>query len=183
MGGGGWGVGGGGGALGIEKDGDVADADGRPPHSFEAIVEGGLRAHIAEAIWLRKPAGIATTGNVSYTHRDSQGEDHVIEFSRPVDVPMLVTVTVTALYAEEDLPEDAAALIRDAVVETGEALGIGVDVIGQRLVGDIFAAVPGLAGMTVTVDRVAGGGLAPTEPIASDERARFTTANVTVAGL
>lgn len=165
---------------------DAVDGEGRPPHSVECVVQGGTAAAVALAIWNAKPAGIETQGNTSQSITDTQGFAHTIEFSRVTNVTMHVRVNVTALYAEEDLPDDAADLIRAAVVTAGEALAPGVDVIAQRFVGPIFAAVPGILSMDVTVERDVAADPPPadaTEAIAARERPRFATARVVVLGV
>ena len=43
----------------------AAISGGRPPKSFEAVVEGGSDQAVAQEIWLTKPAGIETYGNVN----------------------------------------------------------------------------------------------------------------------
>lgn len=166
----------------IENDTDSVDADGRPPHSFEAIVEGGDPVEIAETIFNTKAAGIQTTGNTSEDVTDSQGIVHTIAFSRPVDIAIYVDVTVDATYGEETIPADAEDLIKQAVVDYGEALAGGKDVLAQRFLGPIFDAVEGLKELTVEV------GTSPSPSgsevaIAANERARFHVGRVTVTGL
>jgi len=163
--------------------GDAADSEGRPGHSVEAVVEGGLARDIAQALLEAVAAGIATFGNQSETVYDSEGIPRVQMFSRISRIRTVVEVTVTALHAEEDLPDDAADLVIAAVVDYGDALADGKDVVGQRFIGGIFAAVPGIEAMAVLVDRFGGGGLAPTEAIGPRERAVFDAADVTVVGL
>src|SRR5260221_13941560 len=55
---------------------------GRPPKSFEAVVQGGSDDDIANQIWLTKPAGIETFGNVNNGNgvpiTDSQGGKQII---------------------------------------------------------------------------------------------------------
>jgi uncharacterized phage protein gp47/JayE len=73
----------------IENDGDVSDSDGRPPHSFEAIVLGGEDQDILDKILEVKAAGIQTaaTGDNQVTGlaTDIQGINHTINFSRPTE--------------------------------------------------------------------------------------------------
>ena len=49
----------------IENRTDAVDIDGRPAHSFEAVVSGGIDQDIANMLWLVKPAGIETHGGVT----------------------------------------------------------------------------------------------------------------------
>ena len=45
-------------ATGYQNDTDETDADGRPPHSIEIVVQGGSDAAVANVIWKNKAAGI-----------------------------------------------------------------------------------------------------------------------------
>jgi uncharacterized phage protein gp47/JayE len=120
---------------------------GRPPKSFEAVVEGGANQVIGNQIWLSKPAGIATFGNQTVNVTDSQGGNQVIFFSRPTPVYLWVNMTLT-LYSEETFPPNGIELVREAILAYGESLGIGVDVLLQRVQCQIFT-VPGVASASV----------------------------------
>lgn len=116
---------------------------GRFPKSFEAVVQGGTDADVANKIWTTKPAGIQTFGNTAFTITDSQGEFQVINFSRPTPIYIWVTVALT-LYAEEVFPPNGQDLVAAAINTYGSNLGIGVDVLLQRVLAQIFN-VPGIA--------------------------------------
>ena len=120
---------------------------GRPPKSFEAVVEGGTDQAVAEQIWLSKPAGIETFGNVNngagITIIDSQGDPQVIFFSRPSQIFIWVTVALT-LYTEETFPANGIQLVAANINNYGNGLGVGIDVLFQRVLAQIFA-VPGIA--------------------------------------
>jgi uncharacterized phage protein gp47/JayE len=120
---------------------------GRPPKSFEAVVEGGSDQAVAEQIWLTKPAGIETFGNVNsgngITIIDSQGNSQVIFFSRPTEIFIWVQVALT-LYSEETFPSDGTQQVALAILNYGNSLGVGIDVLFQRVLAQIFT-VPGIA--------------------------------------
>ena len=86
-----------------ENDQDTTDADGRPPHSIEAVVNGGEVDEIGLVIWQKKSAGIDTYGSQSVSINDSQGFPHTIHFNRPLVVPIYLNISVTE-YPEEALP-------------------------------------------------------------------------------
>lgn len=132
-----------------ENDQDTADADGRPPHSIEAVVDGGESAEIGLVIWQKKSAGIDTYGSQSVSINDSQGFPHTINFNRPLVVDVWLDITVTE-YTEEVLPPNAQTMIADAVLEYGSKLSIGNDVILQRFMGEIYRNVPGIGYITIT---------------------------------
>ena len=96
---------------------------GRLAKSFEAVVEGGSDADVANKIWLTKPAGIETFGNTSFTITDSQGELQVINFSRPTPIYIWVTVALT-LYSEETFPPNGQDLVAASINTYGNNLGI-----------------------------------------------------------
>ena len=132
-----------------ENDQDTTDADGRPPHSIEAVVDGGESAEIGLVIWQKKSAGIDTYGSQSVSINDSQGFPHTINYNRPLVVDVWLDITVTE-YTEEVLPPNAPTMIADAVLEYGSKLSIGNDVILQRFMGEIYRNVPGIGYITIT---------------------------------
>jgi uncharacterized phage protein gp47/JayE len=129
--------------IGGASQADYVVKGGRPPKSFEAVVQGGTDADVAMMIWLSKPAGIATFGNTNFTITDSMGNPQVIFFSRPTPIYIWVDVVLT-LYSEETFPTTGLSLVAAAILAYGNALGIGVDVLLQRVLCQIFA-VPGVA--------------------------------------
>ena len=90
-------------AFVFENDGDVVDGDGRPPHSFEAVVatvSPALDQAVIDKIWEVKAAGIQTFGNITGTAEDSKGLFHSISYSHadPIDIWMHVEIKVAALF-------------------------------------------------------------------------------------
>lgn len=132
-----------------ENDSDTTDEDGRPPHSIEAVVNGGEVDEIGLTIWQKKAAGIDTYGSQSVSVNDSQGFPHTINFNRPLVVPIYLNITVTE-YHEEALPPNAQAMITEAVLNYGNSLTVGNDVILQRFMGAIYQNVAGIGYITVT---------------------------------
>lgn len=132
-----------------ENDQDTTDADGRPPHSIEAVVNGGENDEIGLVIWQKKSAGIDTYGSQSVSINDSQGFPHTINFNRPLVVNVWLDIAVTE-YPEESLPPNAQTMIVDAVINYGNTLTVGNDVILQRFMGAIYQNVPGIGYITVT---------------------------------
>jgi len=162
----------------FENDTDVVDGSGRPPHSFEAVVEGGANQDIGDAIWQVKAAGIATDGDINVNVLDSMGLTHVVSFSRPNDVDIYVDVEITV---DSDLfPDDGEEAIKEAIANFAQtAFGIGDDVIYFEL----FCPIAEVAGvLTVdlnisTIDPPVG---TANIAIADDEKSLFDTDNITV---
>ena len=129
---------------------DVTDSYGRPPHSFEAVVSGGAAAAVALMIWQTMPSGINTYGNTSATVTDSNGGTHLINFSRPVNVYVWLTVSLL-FYSKESYPVSGDAAVAAAIVSwAASEFQSGVDVILQRVLSPIYT-VPGISQATLTI--------------------------------
>ena len=129
----------------LENDTDATDANGLPPHSFQVIAEGGDDDAIAQVIWLKKPAGILSFGNVTVTINDSQGLPHDISFTRPTNVDIYVEVD---LLTGDGYPPNGDDLIKQAIVDyvegrliSGRGFTLAEDVIYTRLYTPINTAV------------------------------------------
>lgn len=127
----------------------VIISNGRPPKSFEAVVQGQTDEIIAETIWLSKPAGIQTFGTTAEPITDSQGGTQIIFFSRPTEVFIWVNATLT-LYSEEEFPSNGLEQVQAVIYEYINNLGIGVDVLLQRVQAAIFA-IPGIDSSVMTL--------------------------------
>jgi len=139
----------------FENRTDVTDGGGRPPHSFEAVVQGGTNQDIGDKIWEVKPAGIATHGNVSVNVTDTEGDTQVMKFSRPTSRYAWVDVTIT-LNPEEDFPVDGLTLIRQKIYDFGIAnYDVGDDFILQKLYTPVFE-VQGIATATIQISTTPG---------------------------
>lgn len=111
------------------NDSNEPDANGIPGHCIEAVVEGGNSYEIAYSINLRKDDGVSTNGTESETVIDTMGQSHVIQFSRPVSVPIFVSIAVQRLPGYK-----GADSIKKAIMGYIEALGIGDDVYSSALI-------------------------------------------------
>jgi uncharacterized phage protein gp47/JayE len=156
----------------FENDSDTTDTVGRPPHSIHVVAEGGLDTDIAQAIFTYKAAGIDTYGAVTVEVLDSEGTSHTIHFDRPTPVYVWIKAVLTLLPAtEEAFPPDGFAQIENNLLAAGNALGVGADVIWQRLLKAVHA-VPGVAEAALTLATSAGPGGPP---------GAYTEANITIA--
>lgn len=156
----------------FENDTDAVDGDGRPPHSIHVVAEGGLDTDIARAIFNYKAAGIDTFGAVVVEVADSEGTEHTIRFDRPTPVYVWIKAVLTLLPpSEEAFPPDGFTQIENNLLAAGNALGVGSDVIWQRLLKAVHA-VPGVAEAALTLATSAG----PAGPPGA-----YTEANITVA--
>lgn len=133
----------------FENNTDNVDTVGRPPHSIHVVAQGGLTSEIAEIIFNYKAAGIDTHGAVLSNVVDSENVSHPIRFDRPTVRYIWVNVIVTLLPdSEEAFPSDGLSQIAANILATGQALGVGQDVIWQRLLRAVHA-VRGVAEASV----------------------------------
>ena len=132
----------------IENETFSVDADGRPPKSFELIVEGGDEQVIGQTLWDHKPAGIETFGAITRTVFDSVGDSHTVNFSRPDIVYIHVQVDYTK-NVEETFPNGGENSIKQQIADFGNSLNIGTDVIVQKFFGPVFTNVQGISTLVI----------------------------------
>ncbi len=108
---------------------DHTNVDGVPPHSVEAMVEGGADQDIIDRLFDNVAGGIGYYGSgpgaVTGTHTDSQGNVHTISFTRPELVPIYINITVHV--DAESFPENGVDLIKLAISSWGELQPSGRD--------------------------------------------------------
>lgn len=132
-------------ALVLENPENTTDANGLPPHSIYAVVNGGDAQAIADAIWLKKTAGATLVGDQAVVVTDSLGNPHQIKFGRPGAVDIFVSISVKP---KPGWPTDGAERIKNAIVAwaiTGQQ--IGEEVIRTR----IFEPINSVPGHSVSV--------------------------------
>ncbi len=80
----------------------LEDADGRPPSSMEAVIEGGTGEQIAELFVRNWPGGIESVGEESATIIDNENIPRTYFYNRPQDVGLFVKITIetTASWIE-----------------------------------------------------------------------------------
>lgn len=112
--------------AGRHNDTGETSAEGIPAHSIALVVSGGDAADIASVIANKKSMGVPTYGSTQVDFIDSLGDLHLIKFSRPIDVPVTVEMTLEAtetwlISNEDDVRERLGAYIN------GLAIGQSVD--------------------------------------------------------
>ena len=127
------------------------DREGRPPHSVEAVVDGGSNSDIAEQILATVSAGITTYGSVVV---DVPGEDDdMIEvcFNRPTYIYCWFKVTLTISKASA-VPANYAELVETAIVDAMSQVENGEDVVPQQqFLPAIYEQVPGISYIDVAI--------------------------------
>ena len=119
----------------IENTTDQFDKDGIPPHSFKTLITGGNDADIARVIWQKKPAGIATFGEIGVSTQDSTNKTHIINFSRPIKRFIHAKITITKT---KDFIEGSQHEIKNKLIAQINKLGVNSNVILKSLFLSIF---------------------------------------------
>ncbi|HEL9837076.1 baseplate J/gp47 family protein [Klebsiella pneumoniae] len=114
----------------FENDTEVTDVNGLPAHSISAVVEGGDATVIANTIRSVKGQGVSTFGMTAVVITDRYGNPYTIRFSRPVDVPVFVSITLRALTG---YTSDVGDEMKAAVASYINSLAIGDSVLLSRV--------------------------------------------------
>lgn len=162
---------------------DVANSDGMPAHSVEAMVQGGEDQDIFDCLLRSVDAGMRTHGTSVGAATDEAGVAHVVKFSRPIEVPIYVAISIVVNASE--YPDDGADQIAAVVTAYGDAQAAGKNVTAWGIASKLDE-VEGV--LDVTYVRISA---APTTapvasttiPISLRELAVFDTSRVTVAVL
>lgn len=163
--------------VGLENTGSTPNTDGVPGHSLNLIVDGGEEQAIAQAIFLRKPAGTGLMGQQSRTVVDGQGVNRLIRFDRPamVDCKAFVQLRRDAEFTAIDV-----AAIKTQLSQLD--FRIGQDVQLSRLYSPINT-VQGFWVEQLKIGRRGGALAADNIVIGVRERARFAQADIEVVVL
>jgi uncharacterized phage protein gp47/JayE len=136
----------------FENTSDIVDADGRPPHSIEVVVSGGENQDIGDMLWQIKPGGIQLYQNPisgqTVTVLDSNGDNQVVYFTRPIVKYCHLEITIVAFSTEENFPLDGVSQIETKVLEYAANFAMGEDINIQKWNIPIYA-VPGLSDVTI----------------------------------
>lgn len=138
----------------------ATDSKGLPAHSINAIVDGGVPADIAQAMWVKAGQGVTLVGAQSLAVTDLQGNPQLMQWDLAVDVDVYIIIkldrtpqnrayieaqfgaAIVAFYsATGDLPADIGDNVCWADILTPvNALALtgrkGLPSISQVLVGD-----------------------------------------------
>lgn len=132
----------------------ITSPTGIPAKAIECTVKGGTNLDVATALFDVKPAGIETYGNTTQVVVDDEGTNQTVKFSRPIDVYIHLQITYQ-LYNEQVFPVNGEDQIAQAVVDSGNSLEIGEDVLIQRLIGAIYTNLQGIGNITMLIGRTA----------------------------
>ena len=126
-------------ATGYQNDTDETDADGRPPHSIEIVVQGGSDAAVANVIWKNKAAGIRAYGSYYSYATDMNRNSQYLEFTRVKTVYLLLSIKITSAGGpDDDYEERIKALLSNEGLEVGKTIRL------QRLIRPILENISGV---------------------------------------
>jgi len=113
--------------------------DGRPPHSFEAVVAAldntAINQLIGDKIFEVKPAGIQTHGSTTVDVTDSEGEIQKIKFTHSTTKFIHVELTYDTAGADTAFPLQGETLIENEILAIGGVLTFGNDILIQVFEG------------------------------------------------
>ncbi|MCQ9124371.1 baseplate J/gp47 family protein [Rodentibacter caecimuris] len=158
-----------------------------PKRSIYVVAKGGLDTDIAQALLKFKPVGISTYGRTAVTVKDSQNQPHLIKFSRPNRCYIWLKINIETFVDEGEMAR--AGYIVSAlnnILEYGRNLGVGSDVIHQRIIAACIA-VQGVGKVTVQMGKT--NNITDAEPsyqeqnivIAPDEEAAFDPSIIVIS--
>lgn len=134
-------------AVSIIENTEDTEVGGLPPHSFEAVVDGGDDTDVAEAILGSKAAGIDTHGDITEVVQDSSGTNRTIKFSRPSTQDIWIDAT---LEVNGNYPIDGDTQVETIIVNFVNALGVGEDVYASQINNVVFD-VPGIVDALIEI--------------------------------
>lgn len=125
-------------ARGYQNDQDVEDSEGRPPHSIEMVVQGGLDEDVAACIWRTKAGGIQTHGTYYAYATDVSGRRQYVEFTKVKDVYLLLSCKITSSSGlDNDFEARIKKLLSTETFQPGSVIRL------QTLIRPIMEAVSG----------------------------------------
>lgn len=122
---------------------NATNANGNPPHSITAIVEGGDNLAVATAIFENRGLGVLTNGSIPITVTDPEtGGTTVISFSRPTYVTIYVVLNAHLLAGGT-----SATLLNmaNALTTYLNSLQIGESVLYSALIAICMSVNPNLS--------------------------------------
>ncbi len=149
-----------------------------PPHSVEALIQGGTDQDIWDRLLASKSAGAKTTGTEIGTATDSEGNVLPMAFSRPTEIDIYCELTLT--YDVLLYPTDGDAQIKAAIVTFGDLQSTGKDVVSSGVSAQAHT-VAGVNDVTLAYINTAAPAVSETTiAIALRELAVFDTSRIVI---
>lgn len=145
-------------ALVIENDTDITDADGIPPHSIWAIVDGGDNTEIGIVLYAKKSSGSGYKGVVDIEITRPNGTLYTASFDRPIDSDLYIRFSLVLPGGTVDTADIKNKIVENITWSVGaDAVGSIITSYVQSLNGDYQ-----ITGMQVSDDGAAWLEIVPT---------------------
>ena len=124
----------------------AADTDERgiPGHSVAVVVLGGDDTEIAQTVFEHMPIGALTYGDQTVTIADEQGFLYEINFNRPTEVGVYISISIHPLSSS--WPTDGVDQVKAALLDYGNTITPGTSVYASQL----YSPVNALGGVQIT---------------------------------
>lgn len=144
----------------------------------DIIVQGGDPKDVAVSIFNSIPIGTVTNGDIEIMVKDVNGGEHSIKFSRPITVPLQISLSMTVY---QNFPTAGEQQIKQAIVEWFNSLNVGEDIYYSRLYEPINE-VKGFSVRNLKIGRL-GGSLGMDDIILrNNEIATISAENISIGG-
>lgn len=144
----------------------------------DIIVQGGDPKDVAVSIFNSIPIGTITNGDIEVMVKDINGGEHSIKFSRPITVPLQISLSMTVY---QNFPTAGEQQIKQAIVEWFNSLNVGEDIYYSRLYEPINE-VKGFSVRNLKIGRL-GGSLGMDDIILrNNEIATISAENISIGG-
>lgn len=120
-------------AVVYENYTDTIDADGIPPHSIWAIVEGGTDADIAAVLYAKKTAGAGFLGDEEVDVPRTYGRTYPVKFDRATEEDLYVQFSISLPGGVIDTDALAADIVENVTWE------LGADAVGSVLTAYVMS--------------------------------------------
>lgn len=135
----------------IRNVSDHTDVDGRPGHSFELVVDGGDSDAILTAIYNGSAPDMASFGNQTGAVIDLNGDEQIVNFSRPTDVQIYLDVE---LETDRTFPADGQNRVRSLLLEYGATSAKMGSTLAPFKFERAVATVPGILSIELHIGRM-----------------------------
>ena len=165
-----------------ENTTDVEDGDGIAAHGVAVVVLPDTLpdADVTEAVWLSKPAGIATSGSTTDVYTDVYGVDHDVLWSFADSAACKVRVDLDDVDTLPGFPSDAEDQIKAIVADYFADLRIGDSVRPWRIAALIGTQIDGIGDIEVTAALLADALQQNPVAVPFASTATITAGNITV---
>jgi hypothetical protein len=105
------------------------------PHSFLVTVNGGSDEDIAKTIWMYKPIGIASVGEVPFTITDTTNKPQIVKFNRAKNIYAFIDIILTT---DSTFTIASIDIITLEIINEILSLTLGEPLIYQTFFGIIY---------------------------------------------